>query len=151
MNVNNLTEKEENILVLKIISEILVQTEATNMPFEEYLHEEVFVNNPYMDLIEMICKTIVRLHEEKMIIGEVKLEYETVDDDDFNETITDNIDLMESVFDVIDISNKGKLYLENVELVNMLSNKIKSTIQNMDIKILPLVVEYAFKYFIELL
>lgn len=111
-----LTEKEQELLVLCIVKECLSFAKEHNKSFEEVLNEDVFPNQANVEFAEMVCKTIEVLKDKGYINGTVELEYEIeleldADSDIFEEESTDTIDFSSCIFENINISAKGNIRL----------------------------------------
>ena len=111
-----LTEKEQELLVLCIVKECLAYAEKNNKTFEEVLNEDLFPAEANTGFAEMVCKTIEALKDKGCIDGTVELEYEIkleldVDSDTFEEESTDAIDFSSCIFENINISAKGNIRL----------------------------------------
>lgn len=111
-----LTEKEQELLVLCIVKECIVYAEKNNKTFEEVLNEDLFPAEANTGFAEMVCKTIEALKNKGYINGTVELEYEIkleldVDSDTFEEESTDAIDFSSCIFENINISAKGNIRL----------------------------------------
>ena len=111
-----LTEKEQELLVLCIVKECLSFAKKHNKSFEEVLNEDVFPNQANVEFAEMVCKTIEVLKDKGYINGTVELEYEIeleldADSDTFEEESTDAIDFSSCIFENINISAKGNIRL----------------------------------------
>lgn len=107
------TEKEQRIVVLEIVKGCIEYAKEKQKTFEEVLHEDVFAQHVDESFSEFICKNIKLLHEQGYIEGTVELEYEIeMDDNTFEETTIDTIDLGNCTFEDIHISLKGKMEME---------------------------------------
>lgn len=111
-----LTEKEQELLVLCIVKECIVYAEKNNKTFEEVLNEDLFPAEANTGFAEMVCKTIEALKNKGCIDGTVELEYEIkleldADSDTFEEESTDAIDFSSCIFENINISAKGNIRL----------------------------------------
>ena len=111
-----LTEKEQELLVLCIVKECLIFAKEHNKSFEEVLNEDVFPNQANVEFAEMVCKTIEVLKDKGYIDGTVELGYEIeleldADSDTFEEESTDAIDFSLCTFENINISAKGNIRL----------------------------------------
>ena len=107
-----LTEKEQKVLTLCVVKEVLKLAQEKGITFEEEFIQDIFANRVDSRLAEMICKNIDALHEEKYISGNVEIVNEIELDEDFNETETDSIDFAECTFEKIEITFKGNAYLK---------------------------------------
>lgn len=111
-----LTEKEQDLLVLCIVKECIAYAEKNNKTFEEVLNEDLFPAEANTGFAEMVCKTIEALKNKGYIDGTVVLEYEIkleldADSDTFEEESTDAIDFSSCIFENINISAKGNIRL----------------------------------------
>ena len=111
-----LTEKEQELLVLCIVKECIVYAEKNNKTFEEVLNEDLFPAEANTGFAEMVCKTIEALKDKGCIDGTVVLKYEIkleldADSDTFEEESTDAIDFSSCIFENINISAKGNIRL----------------------------------------
>ncbi len=111
-----LTEKEQDLLVLCIVKECLAYAEKNNKTFEEVLNEDLFPAEANTGFAEMVCKTIEALKDKGCIDGTVVLKYEIkleldADSDTFEEESTDAIDFSSCTFENINISAKGNIRL----------------------------------------
>ena len=111
-----LTEKEQDLLVLCIVKECIAYAEKNNKTFEEVLNEDLFPAEANTGFAEMVCKTIEALKNNGYIDGTVVLEYEIkleldADSDTFEEESTDAIDFSSCIFENINISAKGNIRL----------------------------------------
>ena len=111
-----LTEKEQELLVLCIVKECLAYAEKNNKTFEEVLNEDLFPAEANTGFAEMVCKTIEALKNKGCIDGTVVLKYEIkleldADSDTFEEESTDAIDFSSCIFENINISAKGNIRL----------------------------------------
>lgn len=111
-----LSEKEQELLVLCIVKECLRFAKEHNKSFEEVLNEDVFPNQANVEFAEMVCKTIEVLKDKGYINGTVELGYEIeleldADSDTFEEESTDAIDFSLCTFENINISAKGNIRL----------------------------------------
>lgn len=111
-----LTEKEQDLLVLCIVKECIAYAEKNNKTFEEVLNEDLFPAEANIGFAEMVCKTIEALKNKGYINGIVELEYEIkleldADSDTFEEESTDAIDFSSCIFENINISAKGNIRL----------------------------------------
>ena len=107
-----LTEKEQDLLVLCIVKECIAYAEKNNKTFEEVLNEDLFPAEANTGFAEMVCKTIEALKNKGCIDGTVELEYEIkIDPDTFEEESTDAIDFSSCIFENINISAKGNIRL----------------------------------------
>lgn len=107
-----LTEKEQELLVLCIVKECIVYAEKNNKTFEEVLNEDLFPAEANTGFAEMVCKTIEALKNKGCIDGTVVLKYEIkMDPDTFEEESTDAIDFSSCIFENINISAKGNIRL----------------------------------------
>ena len=111
-----LTEKEQDLLVLCIVKECIAYAEKNNKTFEEVLNEDLFPAEANTGFAEMVCKTIEALKNKGYIDGIVELEYEIkleldADSDTFEEESTDAIDFSSCIFENINISAKGNIRL----------------------------------------
>lgn len=111
-----LTEKEQELLVLCIVKECIAYAEKNNKTFEEVLNEDLFPAEANTGFAEMVCKTIEALKNKGCIDGTVELEYEIkleldADSDTFEEESTDAIDFSSCIFENINISAKGNIRL----------------------------------------
>lgn len=112
MNIQ-LTEKEQELLVLEIVKACIQFAADNQKSFEEVLNEDLFPDKASTDFAEMICKTIEKLNQQGDINGTVELEYEMEYDfddaqEEIEETSTDAIDFDMCTFEDISISLKGK-------------------------------------------
>lgn len=111
-----LTEKEQELLVLCIVKECIAYAEKNNKTFEEVLNEDLFPAEANIGFAEMVCKTIEALKNKGCIDGTVVLKYEIkleldADSDTFEEESTDAIDFSSCIFENINISAKGNIRL----------------------------------------
>lgn len=111
-----LTEKEQELLVLCIVKECIAYAEKNNKTFEEVLNEDLFPAEANTGFAEMVCKTIEALKNKGCIDGTVVLKYEIkleldADSDTFEEESTDAIDFSSCIFENINISAKGNIRL----------------------------------------
>ena len=111
-----LTEKEQDLLVLCIVKECLAYAEKNNKTFEDVLNEDLFPAEANTGFAEMVCKTIEALKNKGCIDGTVVLKYEIkleldADSDTFEEESTDAIDFSSCIFENINISAKGNIRL----------------------------------------
>lgn len=111
-----LTEKEQELLVLCIVKECIAYAEKNNKTFEDVLNEDLFPAEANTGFAEMVCKTIEALKNKGCIDGTVVLEYEIkleldADSDTFEEESTDAIDFSSCIFENINISAKGNIRL----------------------------------------
>ena len=111
-----LTEKEQDLLVLCIVKECIAYAEKNNKTFEEVLNEDLFPAEANTGFAEMVCKTIEALKDKGCIDGTVVLKYEIkleldADSDTFEEESTDAIDFSSCIFENINISAKGNIRL----------------------------------------
>lgn len=111
-----LTEKEQELLVLCIVKECIAYAEKNNKTFEDVLNEDLFPAEANTGFAEMVCKTIEVLKNKGCIDGTVVLEYEIkleldADSDTFEEESTDAIDFSSCIFENINISAKGNIRL----------------------------------------
>lgn len=111
-----LTEKEQELLVLCIVKECIAYAEKNNKTFEEVLNEDLFPAEANTGFAEMVCKTIEALKNKGCIDGTVVLKYEIkleldADSDTFEEESTDAIDFSSCTFENINISAKGNIRL----------------------------------------
>ena len=107
-----LTEKEQDLLVLCIVKECIAYAEKNNKTFEDVLNEDLFPAEANTGFAEMVCKTIEALKNKGCIDGTVELEYEIkIDPDTFEEESTDAIDFSSCIFENINISAKGNIRL----------------------------------------
>lgn len=109
-----LTEKEQELLVLCIVKECIAYAEKNNKTFEDVLNEDLFPAEANTGFAEMVCKTIEALKNKGYINGTVELEYEIeldADSDTFEEESTDAIDFSSCIFENINISAKGNIRL----------------------------------------
>lgn len=111
-----LTEKEQDLLVLCIVKECIAYAEKNNKTFEEVLNEDLFPAEANTGFAEMVCKTIEALKNKGCIDGTVVLKYEIkleldADSDTFEEESTDAIDFSSCIFENINISAKGNIRL----------------------------------------
>lgn len=111
-----LTEKEQELLVLCIVKECIAYAEKNNKTFEEVLNEDLFTAEANTGFAEMVCKTIEALKNKGCIDGTVVLKYEIkleldADSDTFEEESTDAIDFSSCIFENINISAKGNIRL----------------------------------------
>lgn len=107
-----LTEKEQELLVVCIVKECIAYAEKNNKTFEEVLNEDLFPAEANIGFAEMVCKTIEALKNKGCIDGTVELEYEIkIDPDTFEEESTDAIDFSSCIFENINISAKGNIRL----------------------------------------
>ena len=107
-----LSEKEQELLVLCIVKECLRFAKEHNKSFEEVFNEDVFPNQANVEFAEMVCKTIEVLKDKGYINGTVELEYEIeIDPDTFEDKSTDAIDFSLCTFENINISAKGNIRL----------------------------------------
>ena len=111
-----LTEKEQDLLVLCIVKECLAYAEKNNKTFEEVLNEDLFPAEANTGFAEMVCKTIEALKNKGCIDGTVVLKYEIkleldADSDTFEEESTDAIDFSSCIFENINLSAKGNIRL----------------------------------------
>lgn len=102
-----LSEKEQELLVLCIVKECLRFAKEHNKSFEEVLNEDVFPNQANVEFAEMVCKTIEVLKDKGYINGTVELEYEIeIDPDTFEDKSTDAIDFSLCTFENINIGSR---------------------------------------------
>ena len=111
-----LTEKEQDLLVLCIVKECIAYAGKNNKTFEDVLNEDLFPAEANTGFAEMVCKTIEALKNKGYIDGIVELEYEIkleldADSDTFEEESTDAIDFSSCIFENINISAKGNIRL----------------------------------------
>jgi hypothetical protein len=111
-----LTEKEQELLVLCIVKECIAYAEKNNKTFEDVLNEDLFPAEANTGFAEMVCKTIEALKNKGCIDGTVVLKYEIkleldADSDTFEEESTDAIDFSSCIFENINISAKGNIRL----------------------------------------
>lgn len=111
-----LTEKEQELLVLCIVKECIAYAEKNNKTFEDVLNEDLFPAEANTGFAEMVCKTIEALKNKGYIDGTVVLKYEIkleldADSDTFEEESTDAIDFSSCIFENINISAKGNIRL----------------------------------------
>lgn len=111
-----LTEKEQELLVLCIVKECIAYAEKNNKTFEDVLNEDLFPAEANTGFAEMVCKTIEALKNKGCIDGTVELKYEIkleldADSDTFEEESTDAIDFSSCIFENINISAKGNIRL----------------------------------------
>lgn len=111
-----LTEKEQDLLVLCIVKECIAYAEKNNKTFEDVLNEDLFPAEANTGFAEMVCKTIEALKNKGCIDGTVVLKYEIkleldADSDTFEEESTDAIDFSSCIFENINISAKGNIRL----------------------------------------
>lgn len=148
MDTQKLTLKEQQTLVLCIVKEYLENSELNNVPFEEFL-EEIFVERASTEYSEMICKSLVALKEKEYIDGIVEIEYEIEIDENGDESNTDSIDFSMCTFENIDITQKGKNYLE-MEAFKDLSKeffeKAKPVLKSIGLTMLTTTVETFINY-----
>lgn len=146
-----LTEKEQELLVLCIVKECIVYAEKNNKTFEEVLNEDLFPAEANTGFAEMVCKTIEALKNKGYINGTVELEYEIkleldADSDTFEEESTDAIDFSSCTFDDIRISEKGNKLLSAKELKGVnkdFGKKVKAVIKCIGTTALQTCVESA--------
>mgnify|MGYP001055308274 FL=1 len=104
-----LSQKEQELLVLEIVDACIQYSEEKQMDFARELEDLVFVGKADTRFSEMVCKTIESLHSKKYIAGTVELVYETeMDIDTFEESTTDDIDFSQTIFENISITAKGR-------------------------------------------
>lgn len=107
-----LSQKEQELLVLEIVDACLKCSEESQLEFEEVLHEQVFSNNPYIEFMEMVCRTAESLNSRGYIAGTVEIVYETeLDEDTFEESPADEIDFYMTSFENISITAKGRAFM----------------------------------------
>lgn len=142
-----LTEKEQELLVLCIVKECIVYAEKNNKTFEDVLNEDLFPAEANTGFAEMVCKTIEALKNKGCIDGTVELEYEIkIDPDTFEEESTDAIDFSSCTFDDIRISEKGNKLLSAKELKGVnkdFGKKVKAVIKCIGTTALQTCVESA--------
>lgn len=104
-----LSEKEQELLVLCIVDECLNFAKENNKSFSEVLNEDLFPSEASTGFAETVCKTMVILKSKGYINGTVELEYEIeIDPETFEEEPTDAIDYAMCTFGDINITLKGK-------------------------------------------
>ena len=146
-----LTEKEQDLLVLCIVKECIAYAEKNNKTFEEVLNEDLFPAEANTGFAEMVCKTIEALKDKGYINGTVEFEYEIkleldVDSDTFEEESTDAIDFSSCTFDDIRISEKGNKLLSAKEFKGVnkdFGKKVKAVIKCIGTTALQTCVESA--------
>lgn len=107
-----LSQKEQELLVLEIVDVCIQESEECQQPFEIVLCEKVFEGKASTEFSEMVCKTIKSLHDKGYIAGTVEIVYETeFDEDTLEESPTDAIDLEWSKFENISITTKGRAFM----------------------------------------
>lgn len=107
-----LSQKEQELLVLEIVEACLKCSEESQLEFEEVLHEQVFASNPDIEFMEMVCRTAESLNSRGYIAGTVEIVYETeLDEDTFEESLTDEIDFYMTSFENISITAKGRAFM----------------------------------------
>lgn len=112
MGIEQLSEKEQDLLILIMVKEVIAYAEENNKTFEEVLNEDVFPNEASTEFAETVCKGIERLKVKGYITGEIKLEYEEeINPETFEETKLDSIDFVNCTFENIGITMKGKAYI----------------------------------------
>lgn len=98
--------------MLEIVEACLKCSGESQLEFEEVLHEQVFANNPYIEFMEMVCRTAESLNSRGYIAGTVEIVYETeLDEDTFEESLTDEIDFYMTSFENISITAKGRAFM----------------------------------------
>ena len=76
MGIEQLSEKEQDLLILIMVKEVIAYAEENNKTFEEVLNEDVFPNHASTEFAETVCKGIESLKVKGYITGEIELEYE---------------------------------------------------------------------------
>lgn len=59
--------------MLEIVEACMKYSEESQMEFEEVLHEQVFASNPYIEFMEMVCRTAESLNSRGYIAGTVEI------------------------------------------------------------------------------
>lgn len=108
-----LSQKEQELLVLEIVEACLKYSEESQLEFEEVLHEQVFASNhPYIEFMEMVCRTAESLNSRGYIAGTVEIVYKTeFDEDTLEESPTDEINFYTTSFENIGITAKGRAFM----------------------------------------
>ena len=133
-----LSQKEQEIIVLGIVDACIQYSKEHNEDFEEVLHQHVFANEADLGFMEMVCKTIESLHKQGYIAGTVDLVYE----DD-----TDDIDFFMTTFENISINTRGRVLLGAEtfkELGKNFMEKAKPVIKSVSSVVLQTAIETAF-------
>lgn len=151
-----LTEKEQDLLVLCIVKECIAYAEKNNKTFEDVLNEDLFPAEANTGFAEMVCKTIEALKIKGYIDGTVVLKYEIkleldADSDTFEEESTDAIDFSSCTFDDIRISEKGNKLLSAKEFKGVnkdFGKKVKAVIKCIGTTALQTCVESAVILFL---
>ena len=87
MGIEQLSEKEQDLLILIMVKEVIAYAEENNKTFEEVLNEDVFPNEASTEFSETVCKGIERLKVKGYITGEIELVYEEeINPETFEET-----------------------------------------------------------------
>ena len=90
MGIEQLSEKEQDLLILIMVKEVIAYAEENNKTFEEVLNEDVFPNHASTEFAETVCKGIESLKVKGYITGEIELEYEEeINPETFEETKLD--------------------------------------------------------------
>lgn len=112
MGIEQLSEKEQDLLILIMVKEVIAYAEENHKTFEEVLNEDVFPNEASTEFAETVCKGIESLKVKGYITGEIELEYEEeINPETFEETKLDSIDFVNCTFENISITMKGKAYI----------------------------------------
>ncbi len=61
MGTEQLSEKEQDLLILIMVKEVIAYAEENNKTFEEVLNEDVFPNEASTEFAETVCKGIESL------------------------------------------------------------------------------------------
>ena len=61
MGTQQLSEKEQDLLILIMVKEVIAYAEENNKTFEEVLNEDVFPNEASTEFSETVCKGIESL------------------------------------------------------------------------------------------
>lgn len=112
MGIEQLSEKEQDLLILIMVKEVIAYATENHKTFEEVLNEDVFPNKANTEFSEAVCKRIESLKVKGYITGEIELEYEEgINQETFEETKLDSINCVECTFKNISITMKGKAYI----------------------------------------
>lgn len=147
MGTLQLTEKQQELLVLCITEQCLKFAEDNGKTFEEVLNEDLFPAEANTEFAEFICKNIKALNDKGYISGTVELEYELeINQDTLEEISTDAIDFAMCTFENISISLKGKAQMgveKFKETGKDFAEKAKPVIKGVTTIILQTMIEQA--------
>lgn len=110
--IEQLSEKEQQVLTLYIVEQSLKYAGEVGKTFEEVLNEDVFPDIAQVEFAEMICTNIATLKKNGYIDGVVDIAHEIeVDLDSDTDEELESIDFAMCTFENISITEKGKAYM----------------------------------------